>query len=73
LRGFARALNAVSADAGFTVREFVSRARIRVRQDSRELWSGRVGRLVPGRSAHIPSGWTGRVDPTGGPVIVAVK
>ena len=38
-------------------REFVSRARIQVRQDGRELWSGRVGRLVPGRSAHIPDGW----------------
>jgi thioredoxin reductase len=54
-------------------REFVSRARIGVRQDGRELWSGRVGRLVPGRSAHIPSGWAGQVDPAGGPVIVAVK
>src|SRR5829696_5993808 len=54
-------------------REFVSRARIQVRQDRRELWSGRVGRLVPGRSAHIPAGWAGGVDPDGGPVIVAVK
>jgi NADPH-dependent 2,4-dienoyl-CoA reductase/sulfur reductase-like enzyme len=54
-------------------REFVSRARIQVRQDGRELWSGRVGRLVPGRSAHIPAGWAGGVDPSGGPVIVAVK
>jgi NADPH-dependent 2,4-dienoyl-CoA reductase/sulfur reductase-like enzyme len=54
-------------------REFVSRARIGVRQDGRELWSGRVGRLVPGRSAHIPAGWAGRVDSAGGPVIVAVK
>ena len=53
-------------------REFVSRARIQVRQDGRELWSGRVGRLVPGRSAHIPAGWAARVDPAGGPVIVAV-
>src|SRR3954449_2894927 len=35
-------------------REFVSRARVQVRQDGRELWSGRVGRLVPGRSTHIP-------------------
>ena len=44
--------------------------RIQVRQDGRELWSGRVGRLVPGRSAHIPAGWAAGVDPTGGPVIV---
>jgi hypothetical protein len=54
-------------------REFVSRARIGVRQDGRELWSGRIGRLVPGRSASIPAGWASRVDPDGGPVIVAVK
>jgi thioredoxin reductase len=54
-------------------REFVSRARIGVRQDRRELWSGRVGRLVPGRSASIPAGWAAHVDPAGGPVIVGVK
>jgi len=54
-------------------REFVSRARIGIRQDGRELWSGRIGRLVPGRSASIPAGWASRVDPDGGPVIVAVK
>jgi len=53
--------------------EFVRRARLQVRQDGRELWNGRVGRLVPGRSAHIPSGWAAGVDPAGGPVIVAVK
>ncbi len=54
-------------------REFVRRARIEVRQDGRELWSGRVGRLVPGRSAHIPAGWASRVDPSGGPVIARVE
>ena len=54
-------------------REFIRRARLQVRQGGRELWSGRVGRLVPGRSAHIPSGWAAAVDPEGGPVIVAVK
>ncbi len=54
-------------------REFVSRARVQVRQDGRELWSGRVGRLVPGRSAHIPAGWAAGVDHQRGPVIVAVK
>jgi hypothetical protein len=53
-------------------REFTRRARIRVRQDGRQLWRGRAGRLTPGRSAHIPSGWTGGVDPAGGPVIVDV-
>jgi len=53
----------------FRSREFVRRARIEVRQDGVRLWRGRIGRLVPGRSVHIPSGWTGRVDPGGGPVI----
>jgi hypothetical protein len=53
-------------------REFIRRARIRVRQDGRQLWRGRVGRLVPGRSAHIPAGWAARIDPAGGPVIVDV-
>ena len=54
-------------------REFARRARIQLRQDGRELWSGRVGRLVPGRSAHIPARWASRVDPSGGPVIVRVE
>src|SRR5512132_101169 len=54
-------------------REFVLRARIQVRQGGRELWSGGVGRLVPGRSAHIPAGWVAGVDPDSGPVIVSVK
>jgi thioredoxin reductase len=53
-------------------REFVRRARVQVRQDGRRLWRGRVGRLVPGRSAQIPAGWAARVDPAGGPVIVAL-
>jgi thioredoxin reductase len=54
-------------------REFARRARIQVGQDGRELWSGRIGRLVPGRSAHIPAGWASRVDPSGGPVIATVE
>jgi thioredoxin reductase len=54
-------------------REFVRRARIGVGQDGRELWHGRVGRLIPGRSAHIPAGWAARADPSGGPVIVGVE
>ena len=54
-------------------REFARRARIQIRQDGRELWSGRAGRLVPGRSAHIPAGWASRVDPSGGPVIARVE
>src|SRR5829696_659764 len=53
--------------------EFVRRARLQVRQGGRELWSGRVGRLVPGRSSYIPANWAGQVDPDAGPVIAAVK
>ena len=54
-------------------REFVRRPRLEVRLGGRPLWSGRVRRLVPGRSAHIPAGWSARVDPDGGPVTVRVK
>jgi thioredoxin reductase len=53
-------------------REFIRRARVRVRQDGRQLWRRRVGRLVPGRSAHIPAGWVRDIDRSGGPVIVDV-
>ena len=53
--------------------EFIRRARVRVRQGESELWSGRVGRLVPGRSAHIPSGWASKADPEGAPVTVSVE
>jgi thioredoxin reductase len=49
-------------------REFVRRPRLVVRQGGRELWRGRIRRLVPGRSAHIPAGWIAQVDPAGGPV-----
>jgi thioredoxin reductase len=54
-------------------RGILRRPRIVVRQDRRELWSGRLRRLVPGRSAHIPASWSGKVDPSGGPVVVAVE
>jgi pyruvate/2-oxoglutarate dehydrogenase complex dihydrolipoamide dehydrogenase (E3) component len=54
-------------------REFLRRPRIVVRQGGRELWSGRARRLVPGRSADIPAGWTAAVDPDSGPVTVSVK
>lgn len=56
----------------FRSREFLRRAQIRIRQDGRPLWRGRVGRVVPGRSTHIPSTWVAGVDRAGGPVIVDV-
>jgi NADPH-dependent 2,4-dienoyl-CoA reductase/sulfur reductase-like enzyme len=52
--------------------EFIRWPRVRIRQDGRELWTGRLGRLVPGRSAHVPAGWAAKADHAGGPVIVGV-
>jgi hypothetical protein len=51
---------------------FLRAPRLVVLQDGRALWSGRLLRLVPGRSAHIPGGWARRVDPDAGPVSVQV-
>jgi thioredoxin reductase len=51
---------------------FLWRPTIVVEQDGRELWSGRLLRLIPGRSASIPASWLRQVDPEGGSVRVAV-
>jgi thioredoxin reductase len=51
---------------------FLRRPRIEVAQGERTLWRGRLGRLTPGRSAHIPSSWAAQVDPTAGQVTVRV-
>ena len=53
--------------------EILRRPRIEVVQGERSLWRGRLARLIPGRSAHIPSGWAAQVDPTAGPVTVRVR
>jgi thioredoxin reductase len=63
--------NAVVAGAGapprgrFALRssEFLSRPRIEIAQGGRILWTGRVARLVPGRSASLRHAWTEAVDP----------
>jgi thioredoxin reductase len=65
--------NAVVPDAGepprrrFLLRSdsFAQRPRIEVSQGPRALWSGRIARLVPGRSASLPHAWTALVDPNG--------
>jgi thioredoxin reductase len=44
-----------------------------VEQGGKQLWRGRLRRLVPGRSAHIPGGWTKRVDPGAGPISVRLE
>jgi thioredoxin reductase len=53
-------------------REFLTYPRIGIVQDGRPLWSGRLARLVPGRSGRLPDEWTARADPDGGPVTVFV-
>ncbi len=72
--------NALTPDAGrpprsrFVVRsrEFLTHPRIEIAQDGRALWSGRLARLVPGRSGRLADEWTARADPEGGPVTVFV-
>ncbi len=51
--------------------EFRSVARLEVRQDGRLLGRSGPVRLIPGRPVHLGVGWLARVDPTGGPVLVA--
>jgi thioredoxin reductase len=51
---------------------FLRTPRIEVAQGGRALWRGRLARLIPGRSAHIPSSWSSQIDPTAGPVTVRV-
>jgi thioredoxin reductase len=50
---------------------FLDRPRIEIRQDGRPLWSGRLRRVVPGRSASLPWDWIAAVDPKSGPVVVS--
>ena len=73
--------NVVVADAGapprgrFALRSarFVHRPTVEIAQAGRTLWSGRVRRLVPGRSAALPHAWTAAVDAGGGPLSVRVS
>jgi thioredoxin reductase len=70
--------NAIAPDAGapprgrFALRSraFATAPRVEISQDGRALWSGRLARLVPGRSARLPHDWAEAVDPGGGPVRV---
>jgi len=52
--------------------EFLQRPRVAIAQGERELWSGRVARVMPGRSTRVPAGWVDDVDPAGGPVRVSL-
>jgi thioredoxin reductase len=52
---------------------FLRAPRVEVVQDGRTLWTGRLSRLMPGRSTRIPHGWTARVDPDGPEVRVRLR
>lgn len=54
-------------------REFVRAPRIEIAQGERVLWSGRVSRVMPGRSARLPHAWAREVDPTGDAVVCALR
>ncbi|MCX5193083.1 NAD(P)/FAD-dependent oxidoreductase [Streptomyces sp. NBC_00249] len=46
---------------------------VRVVQDGRLLWRRRVlAPVSPSRSLRLPPGWTARVDPDGGPVVLDI-
>jgi thioredoxin reductase len=52
--------------------EFVRGAEIRITQRGRLLWDGRLTRLVPGRSTHIPADWVRTADLTEDEITVRV-
>ena len=53
-------------------REFLTAPQLSITQDDKTLWTGRLPRIVPGRSARLPATWAKSVDPGGGPVEIAV-
>ena len=74
--------NVVAAGAGVPLRgrfvlrsrEFLRRPSVVIAQGGRDLWSGRVPSLIPGRSTgRLPHSWTAAVDPAGGPVTVSAQ
>ena len=56
-----------------TFRYAVGKECVEVVQGGRAIWSGRLPRLMPGRSTRIPHGWTARVDPAAGEVRVRLS
>jgi len=53
-------------------KEFLRAPALEICQEGRVLWSGRVARLIPGRSASLRWGWIRSVDLAGGPVEVRI-
>jgi thioredoxin reductase len=47
--------------------------RIEVMQDERVLWSGRLPRVMPGRSTRLPASWVAAAAAAGGPVVVRLS
>ena len=52
---------------------FLRAPQVEIVQGESLLWSGRLARLMPGRSTRFPHGWTARADPAGGEVRVRLK
>jgi hypothetical protein len=53
--------------------DFLRAPRVEIVQGAALRWSGRLARLMPGRSTRVPHGWTARVDPAGGEVRVRLR
>jgi thioredoxin reductase len=51
---------------------FLRLPQVEIRQEGDLLWSGRLPRLIPGRTTRLPHAWTARVQPDGGEVRIAV-
>jgi hypothetical protein len=51
---------------------FRTAPKVEIHQSGRLLWSGRIPRLAPGRSASLPARWLQAVDMTGAPIEVRV-
>jgi hypothetical protein len=47
--------------------------RVEVVQGERVLWSGRLPRLMPGRSARLPASWIAAADAGGAPAVVRLS
>ncbi len=53
--------------------DFLRAPQVEIVQGDDVLWSGRLARLMPGRSTRVPHGWTPRADPGGGEVRVRLR
>jgi thioredoxin reductase len=49
---------------------FLANPQIEIRQHDRLLWTGRLRRMVPGRSSSLPASWLVKVDPLGSTIDV---